>query len=170
MQTGYKYPLITLTAAALAAAAVLLLSACHHIDNRRLPFHHANLLFWTQAEWEEHGVTGAGQYKIFDKKKRIPSNFNYLASSATGFGGILLVSTYSGEPIAFDMACPVECRADVTIFINADKQAECERCHSCYDVFMQMGAPVSGEAATEGYGLEVYTVAPGPSGEYKVIY
>lgn len=170
MTPGSRFSIITLTAAAFAAAAVLLLSACHHIDNRRLPFHHANLMFWTQADWEKYGVTGAGEYKIFNKKKLIPANFNYLASSATGVGGILLVSTYAGEPIAYDMACPVECNADIVIFINEEKLAECPRCHSCYDVFMQMGAPVSGDAATEGYGLEVYTVAPGPGGEYRVIY
>lgn len=168
MKTGSKsITIILLTAAATAA---LSLSACHHVDNRRLPIHYANLLFWTQADWVKYGVSGAGDYRVFDKKKRIPSDFNYLASSATGFGGILLVSSLSGEPVAYDMACPVECRADVTVFINEDMQAECPVCHSCYDVFMQMGAPVAGEAATEGYGMEVYTVSPGPSGEYMVIY
>lgn len=168
MKSDSRSLVITLLAA--IAAAALTLASCHHVDNRRLPIHFANLLFWTQAEWVRFGVSGAGDYRVFNKAKRIPSDFNYLASSATGFGGILLVSTLSGEPVAYDMACPVECRSDVTVFINDDLQAECPVCHSCYDVFMQMGAPVAGKAAEEGYGMEVYTVSPGPSGEYMVIY
>lgn len=161
--------LVTLISAAAVSAAAVLLPSCHHVDNRRLPGAFANIMFWTQADWVTYGVSGAAQYRIFNKAKRMPSGFNYLASSMTGLGGVLLCSTYTGEPVAYDLACPNECRGDITVFINEDNQAECPRCHSLYDVFGQYGAPVGGPAAHEGYGMEVYSVTPGPQGEYMVI-
>jgi len=66
MKTGSKSISIMLLTA--AATAALSLSACHHVDNRRLPIHYANLLFWTQADWVKYGVSGAGDYRVFDKK------------------------------------------------------------------------------------------------------
>lgn len=151
-------------------AASLTCQSCHHVDNHRLPGAVANLLFWTEADWVTHGVSGAGQYKIFNKSKRIPANYQYHAASLTGLGGVLVCTTFIGEPVAYDLACPVECRGDITVFINEDMKAECMRCHSCYDVFSMAGAPVSGEAAEHGYGLQRYHVTHGPNGEYMVIY
>lgn len=145
-------------------------SSCDSVDNKRLPVVPVSLMFWTQADWDTYGVTGAGQYRIFNKEKRIPTGFNYLAASYTGFGGVLLCSTFLGEPVAFDAACPVECRADVVVFINDNFEAECPRCHSRYDVFSLMGGCISGEAAEKGYGLQIYNVTPGRNGEFMVIY
>lgn len=158
--------LLILAVAATAMAGV----SCDHVDNKRLPVVPVNLMFWTQADWDTYGVTGAGQYRIFNKEKRTPTGFNYLASSYTGFGGVLLCSTFLGEPVAYDAACPVECRADVVVFINDNYEAECPRCHSRYDVFSLLGGCISGEAAEKGYGLQVYTVSHGRNGEYMVIY
>lgn len=165
-----RNPLPSLLAGIVVAVAALATPSCHHVDNHRLPAAFANLMFWTEADWVIHGVTGAGEHKVFDKEKRIPSNFNYLASSLTGFGGILLCSTFIGEPVAYDRACPVECRRDITVFINEDMLAECEKCHSLYDVFSLNGSPVGGTAAEHGYGLQRYHVSRGPNGEFKVIY
>lgn len=160
---------IIIAAAALTMATAAL-SSCHHVDNHRLPSPYANLMFWTEADWVTYGVTGAGEHRIFNKSKRIPANFNYLASSLTGFGGIMLCSTFIGEPVAYDMACPVECNKNYTIFINDDMLAECNHCHSLYDVFSLYGAPVGGQAAEHGYGLQLYHVTPGRNGEFKIIY
>lgn len=157
---------LTVIAVVLAAA----MSSCHHVDNHRLPTPGANLMFWTQSEWITYGPTGAGDYRVFDMQKRLPANFPFRAGSLTGLGGVLLCTTFLGQPVAFDLSCPVECRRDITVFINDDYVAECPRCHSCYDVFSAAGAPISGEAAVKGYAMQIYNVGPGRNGEYMVVY
>ncbi|MDE6301507.1 MAG: hypothetical protein K2M19_07305 [Muribaculaceae bacterium] len=152
---------------ALAMAAAL--PGCHQIDNHRLPVAYVNLQFWTAADWDIWGVTGAGQHRRFIIQELVPSGFPYPASATTGLGGILLCSTYLGEPVAYDLACPVECRANVRVFINENSEAECPVCHSRYDVFEKLGHPISGPAMEQGYGLEVYRVGPGVRGEYMVV-
>lgn len=161
--------LLRCAAALCTAALALALGGCHHIDNHRLHVAYVNVTFLTQADWDFYGVSGAGLHKNFIVKDRIPANFPYTAMSATGVGGILLCTTYLGVPVAYDLACPVECRADTRVFINDDMQAECPKCHSLYDVFESLGHPVGGPAARDGYGLEVYRVGPGPQGEFMVI-
>ena len=151
-------------------AAALLITGCDKVDNTRLPRVPVNLIFWTEADWITHGVHGAGGYERFIRAKRIPADYPYKDSESTGFGGILLCTTYLGEVQAFDLACPVECNPDVTVFINEDMNAECPVCHSCYDVFSLMGGPVSGKAAQDGYGLQVYHASHGRNGEYMVVY
>ena len=148
---------------------IISISACHYIDNNRLPLANVNLVFWTASDWEIYGVSGAGQHKRFIREKKIPSDFPYTAQSFTGYGGILLCTTYIGEPVAYDMACPVECKADTRVSINEDGEAECPRCGSRFDVFSNLGHPISGKAAEGGYGLTVYNVGPGRNGEYMVV-
>lgn len=157
--------------AAITFVAVLaaFTSACHRIDNHRLPVSYVNITFLSVGEWDLYGVSGAGQHKRFILPERIPAGFPYTAMSATGLGGVLLCTTYMGTPVAYDLACPVECRASVRVFINDDNEAECPVCHSRYDVFEKFGYPVAGTAADRGYGLEVYSVGPGPQGEYMMV-
>lgn len=155
-----------------ALLAVLLASSfvsCHHIDNHRLPVAYVNITFLTVGDWNIYGVSGAGMHRRFIIQERIPSGFPYSASSATGMGGVLLCTTYTGTPVAYDLACPVECRADIRMSINDDNEAECPVCHSRYDVFEKFGYPIGGPAARDGFGLELYRVAPGPQGEYMMI-
>ena len=71
--------------------------------------------------------------------------------------------------MAYDLACPVECRANERVFINEDSEAECPVCHSRYDVFEKLGHPISGPALDDGYGLQVYRVGPGAQGEYMIV-
>lgn len=148
------------------SAALLLMCSCHHIDNHRLHVAYVNVTFLTVGDWNIYGVSGAGQYKRFILPEKIPAGFPYTALSATGLGGILLCSTYTTELIAYDLACPVECRANVRVFVNENNEAECPVCGSRYDIFSLPGYPISGKAADEGYGLEVYHVGPGSQGEY----
>lgn len=149
--------------------AAALLSACHHIDNHRLPVSYVNVSFVSVGEWDVYGVSGAGQHRSFILPDRLPPGFPYTAMSATGLGGILLCTTYMGVPVAYDLACPVECRASVRVFVNDDNEAECPRCHSRYDIFEKLGYPLAGPAADDGFGLEVYRVGPGSRGEYMQI-
>lgn len=162
-------PLNRFAATALAVVSVVGICGCSHVDNHRLPRVPVNIVFWTSGDWVTHGVSGAALYKRFIIEQRIPSDYNYTAGSATGFGGVLLCTTYAGEPIAYDLACPYEATANNRVFINDDNLAECPRCHSCFDVFGALGNSISGPARDNGYGMTVYSVGPGRNGEYMVV-
>lgn len=145
------------------------LTSCHHMDNKRLPATRVNIVFWTQAEWITYGPAGAAGHKDFIRELRRPADFPYTASTYTGFGGVLLCTDYSGNPMAYDLACPVECNAQTRVYINDDLLAECPKCHSLYDVFALGGGAVGGPAANNGYGLQVYRVGAGMQGEYLIV-
>lgn len=152
------------------AAVLMALSACHSIDDDRIPPMNVYLNFNTVGDWTLYGVPGAGSYRSFIKRDRVPSGYPYSALSATGFGGVLLVGDLHGQPVAYDLACPVECRSDVLIKVDAQAlNAECPVCHSTYDLITNYGYPLSGKAAEKGYGLQRYHVAPGRNGEYMVV-
>lgn len=145
-------------------------SGCHTIDNRRLPPVNVRIAFANQGDWVTYGVAGAASWRIFIRQDRIPANFPYTALTYTGFGGVLLVCDVMGTPVAYDLSCPVECKQDIRVAVNpVDNVAECPVCHSTYEVFTNLGHPLSGPAAEHGYGLEVYNVGPGPAGEYMLI-
>lgn len=143
--------------------------SCSHIDSKRLPVTQVNIVFWTQADWVTYGVAGAAGHKNFIKELRQPAGFPYTASTYTGFGGVLLCTGYDGEPMAYDLACPVDCKSTTRVFINNDLLAECPVCHSLYDVFGLRGGPVGGPAARDGFGLQVYRVGGGLQGEYLIV-
>lgn len=137
----------------------MLCTACHTIDDDRIPAAPVQISFPTVADWNVYGVAGALDHRSFIRELRQPANFPYTASTFTGFGGILLVCDVLGQPKAFDLACPVECKRDVRIQINpADNLAHCHVCGSTYNVFSLNGSPVSGSAAQNGYGLRPYHV------------
>ncbi len=153
-----------------AIFVALMFASCDSVDNKRIPLVNVNLTFWSIADWEHCGVGGAGQSRRFIRELKIPANYPYTALTYTGFGGILLCTTYIGDNVAYDLSCPVECRYDVRVSVNDDGYAKCAKCHSCYDIFELHGHPISGEAAHKGYGLKTYTVSPGRNGEYMVVY
>lgn len=144
--------------------------SCKSLDDDRVPVAPVNLTFATAVDWNIYGVSGAMQYKYFILSKREPSNFPYLASSATGFGGVLLVSSVMGDPLAYDMACPVECKSSVVVRIDKEiMQARCPECGSTYDVFSLFGHPTGGPAAEHAYGLRRFKVGPGRGGAYMTV-
>lgn len=145
-------------------------SSCHSLDDDRLPAAAVSLTFYTVADWNTYGVGGALDYRRFIKSERIPSNYPYTALNYTGYGGLLLVCDINGNPLVYDLACPVECKYSVRV--NVDKEsltAECPVCHSTYDIFSLYGHPLSGTAAERGYGLKRYRIGSGSGGEYMVI-
>ncbi|MBD5163529.1 MAG: hypothetical protein HDT09_02360 [Bacteroidales bacterium] len=146
------------------------LCACSHIDDNRIPVRNVNVAFSTVAQWDVYGVAGAYSYKRYIRELREPANFPFTANTYTGFGGILLVTDPLGNPLAYDLACPVEVKANIRVFINDEYLAECPECHSTYDVFSSYGAPVGDCPATHHrYGLRRYSVISGLSGDYRVI-
>ena len=150
-------------------AALLLVAGCDRLDNQRIPPAPVNITFATVGDWNVQGIGGALDYKRFIKEQLLPPDYHYSALSATGFGWILLAGDVNGEPVAYDLSCPVECKRDVRIFVDAEAMvAECPKCHSTYDIFSLGGHPLSGQAARDGFGLRRYNVGPGRN-EYMIV-
>jgi hypothetical protein len=145
------------------------LCACHTIDDDRIPTTPVNIVFSDVGMWNTYGVGGALDTRRFIKSERVPTNFPYAAASYTGYGGVLLVCDFNGNALAYDLACPVECKATVRVQVDKDASvAVCPTCHSTYSIFENYGYPLSGKAAEYGYGLRRYYVVAGSS-DYRVI-
>lgn len=160
-----------LIAVAVTSVAAAVVFGCKSVDDDRIPAYPVNIGFRTLSEWDNYGVNGALEWREFIRQERKPSGFFYTEGTYTGFGGVLLVCDALGNQLAYDLACPVECRQDVRIKVSPDDNylAECPGCHSRYDVFSLFGNSVSGPAAERGYGLRRYNVGPGRGGEYRVV-
>lgn len=157
--------LILLAALASAIAAF----SCQSVDDTRIPATAVYLPFTDAGVWAVYGVSGALDAHSFVKSERIPTGYPYTELSATGFGGILLVGDFDGNPVAYDLACPVEVKPSVRVGIDRDQSvAVCPVCGSTYDVF-RLGHPLSGPAAESGYALARYRVGPSQSGVYMAV-
>lgn len=147
-----------------AVVAILTATSCEKIDNNRIPPVETNLIFYTIGDWQRYGVSGAGETRQFIKQNGIPAGYPYKVSEATGFGGILIVCDPLGEYIAYDLACPVECRSDIRVQPDTDNplagMVKCPKCGSVYNLFAQ-GVAASGEATKARYGLQNYFIAVG---------
>ena len=151
-------------------AMLMAAGGCKHLDDDRIPPAPVHLVFNTVAEWNRYGVPGALAHKRFIKSERVPGDFPYTALSQTGFGGLLIVGDILGAPRAYDLACPVECRADVRIVVDDEaSKAYCPKCKSVYDIFTNYGQPLSGPALEFDYGLRKYYIGAGDRGEYMVV-
>ena len=129
--------------------------SCSSVDDNRIPPMRVNIQFRNVGEWDTYGNPSACDVRIFDKEKGIPSAAFFSATSYTGFGGVMLVADPIGELKAYDRACPVEAKANVTVVFdpdNAQGAARCPVCKSTYDIY-NYGAAVSGKAADMHYGL-----------------
>ncbi len=139
-------------------------SGCEKIDNHRLPPVNVNIVFTTIGEWATYGVAGPGQSQVFIKSERLPIGYPYKESEFTGFGGVVLICDPIGTYHAYDLACPVECKANVRIeWETGTTQAGimyCPKCGSRYDVY-NYGTAVSGPALEDHYGLQPYNVYVG---------
>lgn len=144
--------------------------SCTEISDNQLPISQVKINLSTAGYWQTYGVTSPGAYRMFVKSERIPANYPYNANVYTGFGGVLLVSDiYSGEPVAYDLSCPVERRTNVRVTIeNESYDAVCASCGSHYNVMGGWGAPISGKALIEKVGLTRYYVVKTGSG-YNVV-
>lgn len=162
-----------------AALALLLLASggCASESNGRIPAVPVSINLADAGLWNTYGVAGLGSYRYFVRPEGEPRGFAYTAGSATGFGGVLLMGgmdPFSGEanvPLAYDMACPVECQPDVRVGIDAQTlEAVCPKCGSRYDVLTAGGAPVGGPALTGSVKrrLQTYHCIPGSFGGYTI--
>ena len=155
---------------AIAAFVAIIAPGCHTIDDDRIPVMPVNIVFYTVADWNIYGVSGALDYKYFIRDLRQPSNFPYTAQTFTGFGGILLLTDVMGNAQAYDLSCPVEANKNIRVEIDDEMLAHCPKCGSTYNVFSLQGHPVGGRAAELGYGMRRYHVGQGSDGvSYMVV-
>lgn len=133
-------------------------TGCHRLDDMRVPSRPVFVPFATVGDWNVYGVAAALDTRRFIKAMNQPAGYAYAESSATGFGGVLLVCDFSGGYVAYDLSCPVECSPDVRIGVDADLNiGVCPKCGSTYDIF-RVGNPLQGKAAEEGWALRRYKV------------
>lgn len=154
---------------AVVALGILLgmsLASCDRVDDTRIPRSPVNIVFRGQQVWDVYGVNAAMETQRFIKDDNVPVGFFYVVSDYTGYGGVLLVCDYFGRPVAYDLACPVECRRDVRVFVDNDSNvAECPVCHSTYSIYENYGQPRSGVAMERNWGLRIYTVGTTAGGD-----
>ena len=131
---------------AIVASVVLLTASCDKVDNHRLPPANVNILFNTIGDWQLYGVSGAGQTRDFIRQESQPAGYPYKAGEYTGFGGVMLVCDPNGEYLAFDLACPVEKKADIRVKYDTESTiagiVKCPKCGQWVEVFVLMGGPV----------------------------
>ena len=158
----------------LVLTAIMILGGCEKVNNDSLPDYTVRINLGEFGLWNTYGVHSLGDFRIFNRAKGLPSNFPYNVNTYTGFGGVLLfmgqdMSTGGAEPLAFDLACPVEHNADVSVSIDPKNlDAVCAKCGSRYDVLIGAGGPKSGVAITRKVGLNPYKVRPTTTGGYII--
>lgn len=158
-------------------ALLLLTGACSDIDDNRIPALPVSINLADAGMWNTYGVAGYGLSRNFIRQLGQPAGFPYAAASYTGYGGVLLIGgmdPYTGDtnvPLAYDLACPVECNPDVRVYVDTSTyEAVCPVCGSHYDVCMAAGAPTSGPALTgkHRYRLQPYVCVPSGYGGYII--
>lgn len=155
-----------------------MLGGCESINDSRIPAMPVMINLSDRGMWNAYGVSGFGDFNYFvfqSGSPREPAGFPYTETSATGYGGVLLIegvdpfSTEAGVPVAFDLSCPVEKSPVIRVAVNpSNYEAICPVCDSHYNVTTGAGAPVSGEAVTLHYGLKRYYCHPTTLGGYII--
>lgn len=153
----------------LAFILTLLCSCDNEIDDNRIPALNVQINLSNPGLWNVYGVHGYGDNISFIREERQPAGFAFTETTYTGFGGVLLImgmdpfEAGAVAPLAYDLSCPVECKAYVRVYVDpSNYDAVCPVCGSHYDVTMGGGAPVSGPALTGQvkYGLQRYRAVP----------
>ena len=153
---------------AIAALTMLLTlcGSCDTIDNKTIPSFTVRIDLGSYALWNTYGVNGMGDYRIFNREKKLPKDFPYNVNSYTGFGGVLLMMGMDA-PMAYDMACPVEINQSIILSINSENfEAVCPKCGSRYNPLTGDGGPVAGVAINNKVGMRKYRVLPSAGGYF----
>ena len=138
--------------------------SCDKINNESLPNYPVRIDLGEYGKWNTYGVHSLGEYRIFNREKNIPANFPYNVNTFTGYGGVLLMMG-AEEPLAYDLACPVESSHDIILSIdNENLDAVCPKCGSHYNPLTGAGGPVRGVAINNKVGMRQYRVLPNNGG------
>ncbi len=87
------------------------------------------------ATIRKHVVDGATKFTITSASgsndypvDAINKNFSL------GLGGLIVGTNNYGEPLCFDLACPICDRANRRLTLSADGYAHCEKCNTTFDL------------------------------------
>ncbi len=143
-------------------------TGCENGDRDRIPAAAVRVEFSSQAMWDQYGVNGSLLHRRFILHQKQPAGFPYNFSSATGYGGLMLITNEHGIPFVYDLSCPVEISRTVLIeFDDNTLSLRCPKCGSTYDI--STGAPMTGTARDGKYFLQNYQIAPyGNAGGYLI--
>ena len=174
----FRAPARIIAGLALCLAAAVVTS-CETLIENRIPDMPVSGNITGHGVWNTFGVSAYGQSRdfILYPGVRQPAGFPYVSASATGFGGVLLISgvdpfTSETMPVAYDLSCPVERSQTVRVRVNPENyEAVCPQCGSRYDVVERGGAPLSGPALDGKYRLKNYRViyAGDIQGGYSIV-
>lgn len=143
---------------------------CKGLHDDNVPAYPVYIAFPTSADWDLYGVKAALDTRIFIKAERVPSNYPWTALTETGCGGVLLACDILGDPVAYDLACPVEASPKVRLSVDrTELVARCAKCGSTYDIFQNYGYPLSGPAVKDRLALQRYRVQRGSVGSYMTV-
>ncbi|HIX26595.1 MAG TPA: hypothetical protein H9859_03015 [Candidatus Barnesiella excrementigallinarum] len=132
---------------------------CDRGDRDRIPAAAVRVEFASQAMWNQYGVSGSFIHRRFILSQKIPTGFPYTLSSATGYGGLMLVTNEHAVPFVYDLCCPVEINSNIRIEFDEENLClRCPKCGSTYDI--STGAPMTGAAQEGRYFLQSYQIAP----------
>lgn len=148
----------------IALLVMVMASGCDKIDNKAVPSFIVRIDLGSYALWNTYGVSGMGDYRIFNREKHLPSNFPFNVNTYTGYGGVLLMMGME-MPMAYDLACPVEASQNIILSINPENfEAVCPKCGSRYNPLTGAGGPLSGVAINNKVGMRTYRVYPSNGG------
>ena len=74
----------------------IIATSCDGGDRDRIPAAAVRVEFANQAMWDQYGVSGSFIHRRFILNQKIPAGFPYTLSSATGYGGLMLITN---EPL-----------------------------------------------------------------------
>lgn len=162
-----------------AIVALLSAAGCESVYDDVIPAMPVSINLTGHGTWNTYGVPGFGffRYFILSSGNTEPAGFPYSTTSATGYGGVLLIGgmdPYTGEtnvPLAYDLSCPVERSQTVRVQVNTSTlEAVCPVCQSHYNVAEAAGAPTAGPAltGTTKYRLKKYRCLASPDGGYFI--
>lgn len=144
-------------------------TGCDSIDENRIPAYPVQIVLNNPGLWNTYGVAGYGQHREFIRQTGTPANFQFLETTYTGYGGVLLImgmnpfSAGDIVPLAYDLSCPYECKENIRVAIDDETlEAICPVCGSHYDVTISGGSPTAGPAltGTVKYALQRYNAYP----------
>lgn len=142
---------------------------CDSGDRDRIPAAAVRVEFASQSMWDQYGVSGSYIHRRFILSQKLPAGFPYTASSATGYGGLMLVTNEHAVPFVYDLCCPVEINSSIRIEFDEDNFClRCPKCGSTYDI--STGGPMSGAAKDGRYFLQSYNIAPYGTAGGQIIY
>ena len=70
----------------------IIATSCDGGDRDRIPAAAVRVEFANQAMWDQYGVSGSFIHRRFILNQKIPAGFPYTLSSATGYGGLMLIT------------------------------------------------------------------------------